>query len=510
MLMTAIEPLLVHHSDGLSFNSTVGSEANASTKIGPYQVLQKSTSFNDGYYSRESTGVQPPRRFRLRWRNLFISADSEVGVRKRAWTTSFDDQDLGPDFAFGATWHEHLADDGQSPRELKAIFSKRRTEGEGLSSVGVAIAIFKANCGCGILYAPRAVFTAGWGACPVVFIAVFALAVFSSFRLLQCALKSPGTYGEIMEQSFGSLGRSVCSLGVVLLQSGICAMFFIFMGQVLQEQFMPHKTLPVCISVLAIAVTPLVMIRKVSKLWLANLIGTALVLVGVFTVISILGPEAVTNVSEIQQLSPLRPTFLLSVGSACFMFEGVAPLIPTFESSREPERFPMLFFVVMTFVLLLVLSVGMLGYLAFGDEVQPLILLNLQGGPVVNCLRSMFAFAMFCTFALQLLPAIRLIESAFFSPVTSPTFARKSMKSAFRTAYVFILAGVAIVGATSLDSFFSLIGAFCGMPLAFIFPLACHYKLVATGWDKVLDLLLVLVSTVLTVMVSATCIAQWN
>ncbi len=47
----------------------------------------------------------------------------------------------------------------------------------------------------------------------------------------------------------------------------------------------------------------------------------------------------------------------------------------------------------------------------------------------------------------------------------------------FRSLLVICLALIAFLGASHLDNFVSLIGALCGVPLAFIFPAAAHYIL---------------------------------
>lgn len=192
-------------------------------------------------------------------------------------------------------------------------------------------------------------------------------------------------------------------------------------------------------------------------------------------------------------------------------FEGIGLVIPTFESSKEPDRFPFIFASVMLLIWVLVLSVGLLGYLAYGEDVQPLILLNFKAGPAINSIRLLFSFAMFCTFPLMLLPAVRLVESGFFTPVSNPTLARKCQKNVFRAGYVAMLGCLAILGSTSLDSFVTIIGASFGCPLAFVFPLACHYQLVATSrFEKGVDLVLGITGSLITIVVSGLSIASWH
>ncbi|CAE8634812.1 unnamed protein product, partial [Polarella glacialis] len=374
-----------------------------------------------------------------------------------------------------------------------------------------AITVFKGNVGAAILFAPRSFSIGGWAASLVIFTAMFLLAVFCALRLLACALQSGGTYGELVEKSLGRYGRNTCCVAIIMLQSGTCALYFIFMGQVFVELVMPSMPLAAAITILAVVLSPVAMIRKISKLWLANLLGTICAAIGVFCVIGIAGKEASARVNYWEERALAKPSAMLTLGSASFMFEGIGLVIPTFESSKEPQRYPFIFASVMLLVWVLVISVGLLGYLAYGEEVQPLILLNFTSGLVPDSIRMLFAFAMFCSFPLQLLPAVRLVESGFFTPVSNPTLARKCQKNVFRAGYVAILGLVAILGSTSLDSFVSLIGASFGCPLAFVFPLACHYQLVAQSrFEKGVDLLLGVAGSVITLVVSALSIASWK
>eukprot|EP00434_Breviolum_minutum_P046464 symbB.v1.2.042053.t1/scaffold9110.1/size4183/1 len=100
-----------------------------------------------------------------------------------------------------------------------------------------------------------------------------------------------------------------------------------------------------------------------------------------------------------------------------------------------------------------------------------------------------------------MLPATRLIESLFFEPVSDPPMSRKLAKTGFRSLLVICLALIAFLGASHLDNFVSLIGALCGVPLAFIFPAAAHYILIKE--NQWMDVLLMAIGVVLTVLVTA-------
>merc|ERR1719231_990148 len=95
-------------------------------------------------------------------------------------------------------------------------------------------------------------------------------------------------------------------------------------------------------------------------------------------------------------------------------------------------------------------------------------------------------------FPLQLLPAMRIVETALLGP-SRPFTCDKHLKNLMRVVWVAGIALFSMFGATSLDHFVSLIGSLCGSPLAFIFPAACHLRLVAQPWsmDAFIDIALI-------------------
>eukprot|EP00440_Ansanella_granifera_P021520 gb/GFBE01023359.1/.p1 GENE.gb/GFBE01023359.1/~~gb/GFBE01023359.1/.p1 ORF type:complete len:518 (+),score=84.14 gb/GFBE01023359.1/:1-1554(+) len=370
----------------------------------------------------------------------------------------------------------------------------------GASDLSVAFLIFKGNCGCAILYMPRAWMHGGLLLSSLLIPMVGAISIFCVLRLLHVRQIERGSYGDIMDRAVGAAGSRLANACIILLQSGVCCSYFIVVGELLQSTIAPNVSLDVLIALMAIGMIPLVAIRKVSALWPLSCLGTVLVISGVFVV---LGYE-IQQVVPIHRDDPLPLTnwngFLVCIGQACFMFEGIGLVLPTFDSSLNPGRFPCIYLVVMAFVLTIVFLVGILGYLAYGQQVHNLVLLDFPQGTAVAIVRLAFMVQVLCSFPLQMLPAARLLENQFFTPVSNPSMPRKAAKTSFRAVFTAFLAYVAYLGADRLDNFVSLIGALCGVPLAFIFPALCHYKIV--GSAKAIDGALIGFGLTLTVVVT--------
>jgi len=393
-----------------------------------------------------------------------------------------------------------------------------------LSKCGIAFVIFKANCGCAVLYQPRAWRNGGLVLSAAAFPTVAVVSILCAARLLHARMVAGGrlnlvgaeegrklSYGDLMEQALGPQGRTAINTSIVLLQSGTCCSYFIVIGSLMQS--VCFRTVPLQRLIVAqlLIMLPLATVRKVAKLWPLNLLGTVLVIAGIMIVMCEEGQQLVSAGPAKGIEAANFEDFFVCLGTACFMFEGIGLVLPVYESSREPATFPRLYCAVMCATAMMVITVGCLGYLAYGDGVDSLILLNLPAGGLQAFVRLAFVVQVVCSFPLQLLPAVRLVEDLFFRPMSNPPLARKCWKSCFRAAYVVFLAMVSVGASTSLDNFVSLIGAVCGVPLAFVFPAICHFHIAARGVpaQRLCDACLAAGGVVLALAVSWVNIAAW-
>lgn len=177
---------------------------------------------------------------------------------------------------------------------------------------------------------------------------------------------------------------------------------------------------------------------------------------------------------------------------------------------KEPQKFPKVLSYTMFFITLLFISIGLLSYLAFGDKVQTVILLNLPATPVVNTIQGLYAMAICLSIPLQLFPAIRIVETALFSKSGKHNPIVKWQKNMFRFAAVLLSAAVAIAGSSDLDKFVSLIGSVCCIPLCFLFPPLFHLKGVAqTRREKTIDILIIVFGVLCMIYTTFITVGLW-
>ena len=194
------------------------------------------------------------------------------------------------------------------------------------------------------------------------------------------------------------------------------------------------------------------------------------------------------------------------------------------------------------------ISFGALNWIAYGKSTQVVLTLNLPRGPWKASVQLAYSLAVVFTFPLQLYPAVQILKSvgrklkrlsvsrvgyvAIDDPTTveppsetdteadTPTRAIKPPRprtsklegNAARTAVVAVLVAVAVAEVRRLDKIVALVGGFLGIPLAFVYPLAVHLRLVpnAPARTRALSVVAMGVGAVLGLVCSAVTLLTWN
>jgi len=151
---------------------------------------------------------------------------------------------------------------------------------------------------------------------------------------------------------------------------------------------------------------------------------------------------------------------------------------------------------VVTSLLCLFGLMGALTYLAFGPDIQPIVLLNLDAKSyVLQTVQLLYILAILLSVPITLFPAIRIMENGIFtSSQSGKGHARvKWLKNGFRTLLVATCTGISWFGAKDLDKFVAFVGCFASVPLCYIYPPLLHFKACAhTRKQKIIDVALVL------------------
>ncbi|KAK5118833.1 hypothetical protein LTR62_000042 [Meristemomyces frigidus] len=415
----------------------------------------------------------------------------------------------------------------EGPPERRPLLGRRRTtkqfrrEGDA-STTKTFFTLLKAFIGTGIMFLPKAFKNGGILFSSITLVMVSLITTLCFTLLLQCRKQcGGGGYGELGGAIFGPKLRSLILASITLSQLGFVCAGLIFTAENLLAfanamSWASGSAQPFGVNALIaiqfIVLVPMALIRNISKLGPAALLADVFILTGLVYIwyydIATLADRGVAP-----SVSLFNPSsFTLTIGSAIFTFEGIGLILPIQSSMKKPEHFAWLLYLVMGIITVIFTSIGALCYATFGDETKIQIISNFpQDSKLVNAVQFIYSLAVLVGEPVQLYPAIRIIETSLFGEKATgkKSATTKWKKNLLRTVMMLACGGIAILGASDLDKFVALIGSFACVPLVYIYPPLLHYRGVAQGWYKVLDLALMGLGVVAMVYTTAVTIGQW-
>ncbi|KAJ2453416.1 hypothetical protein EV183_002273 [Coemansia sp. RSA 2336] len=416
-----------------------------------------------------------------------------------------EEEEEGPLYA---TERTRLARGERRPsRDLKGTASPRKA----------FFLLVKSFVGTGVLVLPRAFFNGGLLFSTILMSGIAWYALHCMILLSDVYLKIGGSYGDLALKLYGKPLKYCVMVSIVLAQLGFCCAYVIFVATNMQDLW---NTITSCqhqistekwILIQLLIYVPLSFVRKIKKFASLSMIGNLFILLGLgylffydFWSIVTKGP------GEIVQFNPSK--FPLLVGTAAFSYEGISLVIPIVESMERKDKFNTVLTASLVICAGLFVFIGALSYLAFGDKVETVILLNLPNGQVWTLgVQFLYSLAIIMSVPLQLFPAIRIIESGMFSRSGKGNPVVKWQKNLFRTLLVTFIVLVALFGAEELDNFIAIVGAAACLPLSFLYPVMLHYRALAdTWWVRLKDLVLTVVALFGLVYVTFISIETWG
>ncbi|KAL4913882.1 transmembrane amino acid transporter protein-domain-containing protein [Aspergillus aurantiobrunneus] len=387
------------------------------------------------------------------------------------------------------------------------------------SNVKTFFTLLKAFIGTGIIFLPKAFRNGGILFSSVTLVTVAAISTLCFHLLLQCRRHYGGGYGDLGERIAGSSVRSLILGSVAISQIGFVCACIIFTAEnirafflaVMPETIQSLSTLRLIVLQLVV-LTPLAMIRNISKLGPTALLADAFILFGLgyiycYDIASLASRGLAPNVDLFNSSS-----FTLTIGSCIFTFEGIGLILPIQSSMKRPQSFDRLLYTVMFIITVLFTGVGALSYATFGADTQTEIISNLpQDSRLVNTVQFLYSIAILVGTPIQLFPPVRIVEGRLFGPASGKRDPGiKWKKNVFRTGAVLACGLISALGAGDLDKFVSLIGSFACVPLVYIYPAYLHWKGVAdSAWVKRGDIAMMVLGFCFMVYTTAATISVW-
>ncbi|KAJ2077994.1 hypothetical protein H4R24_004788 [Coemansia sp. RSA 988] len=377
--------------------------------------------------------------------------------------------------------------------------------------------LVKAFVGTGVLVLPRAFFNGGLLFSSLLMSAIAWYALHCMVMLADVYRKVGGSYGDLALKLYGQPLKYCVMVSIVLAQLGFCCAYVIFVATNMQDLW---NTITNCerqlstetwILIQLLIYIPISFVRKIKKFASLSMVGNLFILVGlVYLLCYDLWSIYTHGPAEVVQFNPSK--FPLLVGTAAFSYEGISLVIPIVESMEKKEKFGSVLTASLIICAGLFVFIGALSYMAFGDSVEPVVLLNLPHNSMWTLgVQLLYSLAIIMSVPLQLFPATRIIESGLFTRSGKGNPVVKWQKNLFRSLLVLLITMIALFGAEKLDNFIAIVGAGACLPLSFLYPVMLHYRTLANSWwSRLKDMILIAISLFGLVYVTFISIDTWG
>lgn len=382
--------------------------------------------------------------------------------------------------------------------------ASKETETHKSSSLKAFFLLMKAFVGTGILFLPKAFSNGGLAFCVVLLVFFSVLSYYCYLFLSQCTAKTGiSSFAELGNKMYGKTLKILILNSIVSAQIGFVAAYTVFTAENLKAFLKNTLDLEYPLYYFVIFETlcfaPMSLIRNITKLSLAALLANVFILTGIATIVFYASRDLITNgPAEVVMFN--SDNWSLFIGVAIFAFEGIGLIIPVQQSMRHPEDFPKVLLAVISVCCVLFVSIGWLCYITYGEKVQTVVILNLpQDSIAVISIQFFYALAIMLSVPLQILPAIRIMESRLFKRRPSGRVDPKTKwhKNAFRVGITLLTSTIAYLGSSNLDLFVSFIGCIACIPLVYMYPPMLHLKIVAkNNFEKGVDIVLIILGGV--------------
>lgn len=356
------------------------------------------------------------------------------------------------------------------------------------SDVKAYFLLVKAFVGTGVLFLPRA-FASGGLAFSAILLFTFGILLYWCYLALVYAKIAVCVSGfaELGRILYGPRFLQLIVFSIILSQVGFVAAYIVFTAENLRAFVVAllggaARNIDISWFVLgeACILTPLALIRDITRLSLSALLANVFIMIGLVTIVCYTALEFAANewvAGPNVHFWFNSSEFTLFIGVAIFAFEGIGLIIPIQESMKNPDHFPRVLFMVVATISTIFVFIGGLGYLTFGENIETVIMLNLpQKSPLVIAIQILYALAILLSTPIQVFPAVRLIELRIFTSLGKTSHQVKWLKNAVRLAFILFTSLVALFGGRNLDKFVSFVGCFACIPLVYMYPPMLHLK----------------------------------
>ncbi|XP_053156772.1 proton-coupled amino acid transporter 1-like [Hemicordylus capensis] len=395
--------------------------------------------------------------------------------------------------------------DGSPPEGVSTFANpssyQRFGETNGTTWYQTLIHLLKGNIGTGMLGLPLAVKNAGLVLGPISLLVIGIIAVHCMHILVKCShhfctrhQKPFVDYGDSvmygLEASPSSWlrthsiwGRYLVSFFLIVTQLGFCCVYFVFIADNLRqvvaaangttnncnanETALLAPTMDSRLYILSLLpfMIALTFIQNLRILSVFSMLANIMMFISLVIIYQYIVMD-IPDLSHLPLVSGWK-TYPLFFGTAIFAFEGIGVVLPLENKMKTPQHFSVTLYVGMAIVSFLYITLGTLGYIHFGANIQPSITLNLPNCWLYQSVKLLYSIGIFFTYALQFYVPAEIIVPVAVSQVPERWALWTNLL--LRTCLVCVTCLLAIL-IPRLDIVISLVGSVSSSALALIIP----------------------------------------
>ncbi|CAG9855730.1 unnamed protein product [Phyllotreta striolata] len=361
-----------------------------------------------------------------------------------------------------------------------------------LNSMEALMHLVKGNVGTGIFAMGEAVKSAGIIVGPL-FILIVAVLCVHCMHLLTITAKSLREkhgvstrldFAKTLELSillgppqvvkYSLHARKLVNYCIIISQIGFCCVYFIFITDNVHQVADYYGIVIDLRTVMAGLFVPVLLpclVRNLKYLVPISIMANIFMFFGIFMVIG----YAVNDLPPFSKRRYVGDLSMLPLvfGTAVFCFEGIALVLPIKTQMRVPHNFSRHMGVLnvgMTFVAILFVFMGFIGYWKWGEEVLESVTLNLPQDQILyQVVKLLITAGVLFTYCLQLFLAVEVMWPFILEGKLRNNRHPVVWELLFRSSLVlltFILAQIV----PFLSIFISFVGSFCAASLCLLFP----------------------------------------
>lgn len=307
------------------------------------------------------------------------------------------------------------------------------------------------------------------------------------------------TYGDLGQIAFGAAGRQLVDVLICISQIGCCVAYLIFLGQNVSSVITGFTSqASFCIFILIFFEIFLACVRSLAALAPFSIFADACNVAAMALVIK----DDFHNFKGFGGLNPFTTwgSIPFAIGVAIYCFEGFGMTLTLEASMKRPDKFRKTLALAFAVITMLYLSFGFIGYLAFGDDTQDIITLNLPNDWSTMLVKVGLCIGLFFTFPVMMYPVHEIFERKL---LMAPWFQKNVLPSSkLHLLLLNAVRGVSVLATAILavsvpgfGIFISLVGGTVCALLAFVLPSLFHIRLCGSSapWPALfLDVILII------------------